>query len=88
MRPKSKMILGERIKITWLKDDPAKEHEAIFYPGNMSIEIYDTVYWSKSLQHELIHAAFYVSGLSELLDDKLEEAICSCLENILFGVYR
>jgi hypothetical protein len=51
----------------------------------------DTIYLASSLQgavkmrvlkHEMIHAALTISGLANLLEEKLEEAIADCLENL------
>lgn len=39
-----------------------------------------------TLLHELVHAALYVSGLSQVLDDKMEEGIAICVENALNSV--
>lgn len=36
-----------------------------------------------TILHECIHAAFGVSGLCEILDEKMEEAIAVCIENAL-----
>lgn len=36
-----------------------------------------------TLLHEIIHVSLGISGVSELLEDKQEEAICRCLEYAL-----
>lgn len=51
----------------------------------------DRIYLANSLQedqrkrvliHELCHAVFSISGLTNLLEDELEEAICDALETL------
>lgn len=37
-----------------------------------------------TLLHELLHAAFFVSGITWALDSNMEEAVVRCLENIYF----
>jgi len=34
------------------------------------------------LMHELVHAVFYITGITNMLDDKLEETICDAMENL------
>ena len=37
-----------------------------------------------TLLHELLHAAFFVSGITWALDSNMEEAVVRCVENIYF----
>lgn len=39
--------------------------------------------YSRVLVHEACHAIFAVSGLTNLLDDNLEEALCDALEGLI-----
>lgn len=39
--------------------------------------------YKRSLTHEVAHIALSVSGLTELLDEHMEEAIVVCIENAL-----
>ncbi len=87
-RPKSVTILGQRITIEYIKDYPAENALALFDSENLKITIKDTVYYDKYLIHECVHAALYVSGLSNLLSSEMEEAICTACEHALFGVYK
>jgi len=38
--------------------------------------------YNRVLRHELMHAALRVSGLAELMDLKMEEAICVLAESV------
>lgn len=40
-----------------------------------------------TLLHECIHAALGVSGLSEIIEEKVEEAIVVCIENALYPYF-
>lgn len=87
-RPKSVTILGQRITIEYTKDYPAENALALFDSENLKITIKDTVYYDKHLIHECCHAALYVSGLSNVMSEELEEAICTAIENAFFGIYK
>lgn len=87
-RPKSVTILGERIKISYLKDEPLKDTLGLFDPQSMEIKILDTVYWDKTLFHEILHAALFVSGSSNLMEPREEEALVTGLEHALFSLYK
>ncbi len=39
---------------------------------------------ASTLFHELMHCALGVAGFGEMLEEKLEEAIVTCLENALY----
>jgi hypothetical protein len=43
--------------------------------------------FERTLLHEVVHAAMGISGISELFDEKIEEAIVICLENSLHSLY-
>lgn len=87
-RPKSVTILGKRIRITYLADNPASDIAGLFDPTTLEIRILDTLYWESSLLHEILHAALYVSGSSTLLEHKEEEALVTGLEHALFSLYK
>lgn len=60
--------------------------EAYFDPFNNTIYIYkglDAEGYKHTLLHEIVHAYFCLSGMTELLEEKQEEAICMLLENML-----
>lgn len=55
-------------------------------------EMADTIYIAKALKgtkyervllHEITHAVLSITGLSNLLKSKLEEAICDSMENLV-----
>ena len=59
-------------------------------PLSQTIRIDNTIpidHQHKVLAHELTHAALRISGLNELVDDKIEEAICVLMETA-YKVYE
>ena len=59
-------------------------------PLSQTIRIDNTIpidHQQKVLAHELTHAALRISGLNELVDDKIEEAICVLMETA-YKVYE
>ena len=59
-------------------------------PLSQTIRIDNTIpldQQQKVLAHELTHAALRISGLNELIDDKIEEAICVLMETA-YKVYE
>ena len=84
--PKYVDVLGERIKI---RVEPLDDNHGQFDREKMIITIdedqtLDEIY--SAYLHEVLHAAFWISGLSFLLGDKLEEAIVRMLERVLIKV--
>jgi len=54
-----------------------------------TIRIRDTSpFHPSTLLHEICHQVLYVSGLTNLLTDELEEAIVTALEHGLFPYFR
>jgi len=88
--PKSITVGGRRIKV--LLDDDIDEH-GLYSHDSRKIFIDPTKDEpNASLLHEACHAALAVSGLSEVLGDKLEEAVCRAVEllapNIFFKMKK
>ena len=42
---------------------------------------------SETFLHEVMHAALFVSGLTEIMGEEREEAVVRCLEHALFPLY-
>lgn len=83
--PKSLLIGGRKIKV--ILDDEIDEH-GLYYHDTKKIVINPTKEEPlASLLHESIHAALTISGLSEALGDKLEEAVCRAVEMIAPNIY-
>lgn len=83
VRPQSVSIGGKVISIQQVE----MEDYGSFNPNDLTIKIKsnlsDEMFFS-TLNHEISHCGFFLSGLSELLDEKMEEAIVLMLENIVF----
>ena len=63
---------------------------AMFWPGKMSISINTNCpdhILQDALLHELVHAVFEISGITNMLTIETEETICRALEN-LTSVYK
>lgn len=95
MKIKKIVVLGEVIDIRLVSEEEvAKKIGAdpdSFDSYGCYVPIDRTIYINKSLEpdqirktliHELIHANLSISGLSNILEDKLEEAVCTALENM------
>lgn len=87
-RPTSVSVMGSRITIEYTGERLDDDSSGIFDPENLSIKIHDTVYYDRTLLHEVCHAVFYLTGLTSLLTEEMEEALCTALENGLFGIYK
>lgn len=80
-------LMGKTIPIV---RKPLKNAYGMFYRTQFRIEI-DTdcpdELLEQTLLHELVHAALTISGVYQVLENDVEEAICLCLEN-LTTVYK
>jgi hypothetical protein len=82
-------VLGYDIKIKYVKKTPPTDSQgyvsrAEYNGGDKSIEMFceankDAAEFLQTLYHELGHAMLDISGQSELLDDKAEEALCELI---------
>lgn len=87
--PKKVKILGKLFDINYQsnlkdKEDPAEALYGEMHGREFVIDInssYGRKIQEDTLFHEAMHAALAVSGLSHLLDEKIEEAIISCFEH-------
>lgn len=83
--PKHLMIGGRKIKV--VLDAEIDEH-GLYYHDSRKIVINPTKEEPlASLLHETIHASLAIGGLSEVLGDKLEEAVCRAVEMIAPNIY-
>lgn len=80
-------LMGKTIPVV---REELKGAYAMFWPAKMSISINETCpdnLLEDALFHELVHAVFEISGLTQLMPLEQEEAICRALEN-LTSVYK
>jgi len=79
------MIGGYKIRV--VLDEEMDEH-GLYYHDSRKIVINPTKEDPlASLLHEALHAALAIGGLSEILDGKLEEAVCRAVEMIAPNIY-
>ena len=92
--PKQVNILGQifRVKIVPnLKDTDGIELSGLMEGEQKTIKLSSSLNESSIeyvLLHEVVHAVFYVSGASNLLDDKVEESLTVALEHGLGCLYK
>lgn len=86
----SLIILGREIQIVTVPD--AELHKMV--DGEECLGLYknETIYIASSLQgvarsrvivHETVHAVLGISGLTNLIDEDLEEAVCDSVETLV-----
>lgn len=83
--PKSLKIGGRTIRIK--QDVDCDDHGRYYHMQKLIIVDPDKEDPHASLLHEAMHAALAVGGLSEMLDEKLEEAICVAAEMLAPNIY-
>lgn len=91
--PKHLTIGGQKIKVLVKKDlkaDDGGVAYGLYCYGDRTIELNaenDQSQQLPTLLHEAVHAALKISGVGELLDPKLEEAICVAIEMLAPNIY-
>jgi len=81
--PEKITILGYHIKVkaASLEEDHGQ------YDGDtktIKIDISPANNWGSTLFHESLHASLDISGVSEVLGSRTEEAVVRCIENALW----
>ena len=77
--------MGKKIPIRYF-DSLSKGDLGRFEVYPTEIHIVDDDHWREHLLHEVLHAILFLSGHSEQLDQKLEEAIVRAIEHGLLGI--
>lgn len=95
---KKQIVLGREIKISLVSQEELVKMSRQVEPDNTgSLTAWfdpdeDTIYiWSglppetfkRTLLHEIFHSMLSISGITKILEDKQEEAICVLAENLL-----
>lgn len=83
--PKHVTIAGRKIKI--VLDPHSDDHGRYYHMQKLIIIDPDKEDPHASLIHEMMHAALAAGGLTEILDEKMEEAIC-CAAELLAPVLK
>lgn len=92
--PKKISILGQTFKIETvenMKDTDGSELLGLMTGHQRSIKLSSNLTDANRdevLLHEIIHAVLYISGVSNLLKDNIEESIVVALEHGLNGIYK
>lgn len=76
--PRNLPIGGRKIKV--VLDPNCDDHGRYYHMQKLIIIDPDKEDPFASLIHEMMHAALAAGGLTEMLDEKLEEAICCAAE--------
>lgn len=85
--PKEVIILGRTIPVM---REPLKGAHGQFHRSNFTISLNTDCpahLVEDTLLHECMHAVLWISGVSQLISEELEEAICFASES-LTNVYR
>lgn len=80
--PKTLTVLGKKLQINRVALEDchgAYKHDSGVIELDTALP--DDKVWP-ILFHELVHACLTISGVAELMDIKLEEAICRSMENL------
>lgn len=83
--PKTLKIAGRTIKVK--QDLDCDDHGRYYHMQKLIIIDPDKEDPHASLIHEAMHAALAAGGLTEILDEKLEEAICCAAELLAPNIY-
>lgn len=82
------LVLGKSVKISYVSKSELKAHGedlwGVYLPEGPEILIYKHLAVKRRLEvlrHEVMHAMLDISGLSTILNEKEEEAICNLVEN-------
>lgn len=85
-KPRRIMILGHELTVSFKKKMP-KDLYGYFQSDPMRIVIKsDLDNWKSVLTHEVIHAILFISGHSQNMEEKEEEALVMALENGLGSI--
>jgi hypothetical protein len=87
-RPRTVNVLGQKFKIKYLHPDDMDDCHGQLFLNSREIRI-DSMQpldeMKRTIIHEVMHAVLGVSGVSEKLDPKTEEAICVAMESGVFA---
>ena len=85
--PKSVMIGGQRVSIS-VEENLAEYGQFCLDNLKITLRKADLQTMELTLRHEMIHAAFAISGLSYSKSfDDIEESVVRCLENTFFPAW-
>lgn len=73
------MVLGHEVTVTYCRKMKGNDRGE-FFTDPFRIRILSDENWRNTLNHELIHMMLWVSGISEMLGEKSEEAIVKAIE--------
>lgn len=88
--PKKVTVGSTEFKISYVNKVDAEDSHAEFVGSDRKIRIKRHLKAedkNRALMHETLHAALYVSGVSEMLKDSQEEAVVVAIENALAPLY-
>lgn len=78
-KPKMIWVLGHAVRVSFLPHDPDATQLGEFDADAKHITIMDSPNWYTTFIHERAHAVLHFSGIGQLLDEKIEEAIVTAI---------
>ncbi len=85
--PSSVWIAGQKIEIS-IEDNLAEYGQFCLDDMKITLRNTDVDIMESTLRHEMIHAAFAISGISYCKPfEDMEEAVVRCLENTFFPAW-
>lgn len=78
-KPKFFWVLGHQITVSFLPHDPDADQLGEFDAEKKHVTIMDSPNWYATFLHERVHAILHFSGVGQLLDEKIEEAIVTAI---------
>ncbi len=86
-KPRRIMVLGHEISVSYRKRMPGLVHGYFEADPTLKIVIKsDISTWHSVLTHELLHAILFISGHSQKMEEKEEEALVMALESGLGSI--
>jgi hypothetical protein len=86
--PKQLQVLGRTIEVKLVEDLRIGDVECYGCYQGSTIQICTSKHsthaaYHRTLMHERVHAILAISGITELLDGRTEEAICVAMESLV-----
>lgn len=86
--PATVNILGQSVKIVVLNDDPDATELGSFESDTMTITVLNRPDIEKLIAHEVAHCILAITGITNLIEEDVEEAIATAFEYGFSALYK